>query len=212
MSTWHPIRPTLAILSLALALAGCGINTEPIPGDQDLGFSEGAGGAPAADDDAGVGAALPDAGEPPLGVPGFTEYTGCDRTIACDDACPGDLDCEAEGATNPIQPVDGMDAAVRLDQAEFGDEAEPLAAGEHRWYDLQAVEGLQSFHAATDPPDLPLLLVVYDDAGEVLGRSMAGQPFVVIEPEAPVERAWLRVVSRAEEELALTIEWRRDGQ
>ncbi|MCA9558084.1 MAG: hypothetical protein H6704_01475 [Myxococcales bacterium] len=212
MSTWHPTRPILAILALTLALAGCGINTEPIPGDQDAGFSTGAGGAPGGEDDAGVGAAGPDAGLPPLGVPGFTEYMGCDQTVACDAACPDDLDCEAEGAMNPIESADGMDGAVRFDQADFGEAGEPLTAGEHRWYDLQSVEGLQSFHAVTDPPDQPLLLVVYDDAGAVLGRSMAGQPFVVIDPEAPVERAWLRVVSRAEDDLALTVEWRRDGE
>lgn len=213
MSTLNTARTiSLCLLTaLALALAGCGINTEPIPGDQDAGFSGGAGGAPGNPDDAGVGAAL-DAGAPPLAVPGFTEYTGCDQTIACDDACPDDLDCEAAGAMNPIESADGMGEAVRLDEAPAGDEADPLMPGAHRWYDLEAVDGQQSFHATTDPPDQPLLLVVYDDAGEVLGRSMAGQPFVVIAPEAPVERAWLRIVSRADDDLSLTIEWRRDGE
>lgn len=205
-------RPINLTLLFGLALVGCGINTEPIPGDQDAGFSTGGGGMPGADDTGGVGAAS-DAGLPAsLGVPGFSAYTGCDRTTACDETCAEDLDCEAGGATNPIESGDRMDAVVRFDEAPVGDEAEPLMPGAHRWYDLEAVDGLQSFHATTDPPDQPLLLVVYDGAGEVLGRSMAGQPYVVIAPQDPVEQAWLRIVSRAEDDVALTLEWRRDGQ
>ncbi len=225
------MRTLLISFVVAGLVVACGVNTEPIPGDADMGFRNvggqagaggelGGGGEPA-----GFGGGLgsgPDAGAPggPAdaalpdgdGVPAYAAYAGCDTTLDCDDACVEDLDCGDDEAGNPIQanneapPPHVRDLSVVIDQ----DEEVTLEAGGEVWFDLGAREGHQSFHAASAPDEGSLTLVVYDGDGAVLGRSALGEVFVVISLAERVEQAWLRVVSSASDTVEFTLDQRQD--
>lgn len=157
-----------APLAVALGLAGCAINTDPI----------------LADGDAGAGTI--DLGPPDI-VPAYEAppaYAGCDVDWSCTADCDDDLDCpQREGIAPPAYD----------DQADVfaGPETVELGPGEELWHRLGAVEADDRVTAGLEAG--AVTLAVYDAAdGRLLARSVE-EPVVELTDAAP--DAALRLVA-----------------
>lgn len=104
------MRACNALVILIGLLVACGIDSEPILGDQaDAGAFE-----------------SPDVSTP-AGAP-LTLYDGCDTTLECEADCAEDLDCP--------EPADRNGEPAALDLA--ADAEHDMAANEERWWGMEA--------------------------------------------------------------------------
>jgi hypothetical protein len=137
-----------------LALAGCGISSDPITGDVDGGF-------PAPDGGVGKGGDAPSWDE-------IADYAGCDVDLRCEEACPEpqDLDCPAQPEAVPPRPppADDLDA--------LGFVATPATLGfpGEAWWRLGTTE--EPLVAVAEVTAGAAALAAYDAEGHVLARSV----------------------------------------